>query len=314
MLLSFLIVIIGFIILSYGAIFLVDGSASIARRMKVSQIVIGLTIVAFGTSAPELLVNIISSLKGQDEIGFGNIIGSNIFNILAVLGVAGALRPITVQKSTVWKQMPFLFFGTVLVFGFLNNFGMEGFLLSRLDGIFLIVILGIFYYFTLSDNLQDQLDIEINDFTVLKSVMLIIGGMFGLYFGAKLVVVYAVKIATELHVSPKLIALTIVAFGTSLPELVTSVVAVIRKHNDIAIGNIVGSNLFNLFLVLGVSAIISPMQYNVVMNSDYIFLIVITFFLFVTMFTGKKHKLDRWEAILFLILYIGYLALIIIRK
>jgi cation:H+ antiporter len=314
MFLSFIIVIIGFIILSYGAIFLVDGSASLANKFKITQIVIGLTIVAFGTSAPELLVNVISSFKKEYDIGFGNIIGSNLFNILVVLGVAAVIQPLTVQKNTVWKQIPFLFFGTVLVFGFLNNFGFKGNTLSRIDGIFLISVLIIFYVLTLKEHLTEKMDFEIPNYSVLRSAILIIIGIVGLYFGAKLVVDNTVKIALGFHVSPKLIALTMVAFGTSLPELVTSIVAVLRKNNDLAIGNVVGSNLFNLFFILGVSSLITPMKYNPVLNADYVLLIVITFLLFLTMFTGKKHKLDRWEAIIFLILYVGYTYLIIIRK
>ncbi len=314
MFLYFLIVIVGFVILSYGAIFLVDGSASLAKRLNISQLVIGLTIVAFGTSAPELLVNIISSFQGQDEIGFGNIIGSNIFNILVVLGVAGVVSPIIVKKNTVWRQLPFLFGGTCLVFGVLNNFGIKGHLLSRSDGILLILTLIAFYVFTLKDNLKEQFEVEVSEISVIRSILMVIVGIIGLYAGARLVVDYAVKIAESLSVSPKLIALTIVALGTSLPELVTSVVAVLRKHSDLAIGNVVGSNLFNLFLVLGVSSIITPMQYDVVMNFDFLFLIGITLLLFITMFIGKKHKLDRWEAIIFLILYAGYMYFIILRK
>ena len=314
MFLSILLLIIGFVILSYGAIFLVDGSASIAKKLKVSQIAIGLTIVAFGTSAPELIVNIISSFQGHDEIGFGNIIGSNIFNILVVLGVSGVISPISVSKNTVWRQMPFLLVGTILVFGFVNNFGSKGEFLSRLDGILLISILVIFYVFVLKDSMKDQLDVDIHLFSTVKSIVFILLGMVGLYFGAKLVVNNAVKIAHLLNVSDKFIGLTMVALGTSLPELVTSIVAMIRKHTDLAIGNVVGSNLFNLFLVLGVSSIIAPMRYNVNLNADFIFLLIITIFLFITMFTGKKNKLDRWEAIVFLVLYTAYIIFLSLRK
>ncbi len=313
MILLFLLTAIGFVMLSYGAVFLVDGASSLAKRLKVSQIAIGLTIVAFGTSAPELIVNVVASFKGSAEIAFGNVLGSNIFNILIVLGVAGLIHSISVKEATAKKEIPFLLIGTLLIFGFVNNFGFPGANLSRWDGFFIIIILIVFYFFILKDTWQDQHTEEIHSYKLLKSLFLILIGMFGLFFGAQLVVNNAIEIALRFNVSEKFIGLTVVAFGTSLPELITSVVAVKKKHFDMAIGNIVGSNLFNLLLVLGVSSVISPMKYDLALNIDFIVLIFITIFLLITMFIGKKYQLEKQQAIIFLIIYGAYFIYLYFR-
>jgi len=314
MLMAFLLLIVGFVILVKGADFLLDGATSLAKKLYISEIAIGLTIVAFGTSSPELIVNILSSINGHPEICYGNVIGSNIFNILVVLGVGGLIFPISVQKNTVKKEIPFVLGGSILVLALVNNFWFKGHALSRVDGIVLICSLFLFFYYVIGiskTKSNDEYNIII--YSNFKTVLFIILGIIGLFFGGEIVVKNAVKIARMLHVSEKLIALTIVALGTSLPEFVTSVIAVTRKRYDLAIGNVIGSNLFNMFMVLGVTSIIKPVVYNPVLNSDMYLMIVITLIFFITMFTGKRRQLDRFEAFLFLLMYVAYMFYIIKR-
>jgi cation:H+ antiporter len=318
---SFLIVAVGFVLLIKGADFLVDGASSLAARFNISQLTIGLTIVAMGTSAPELVVSLVSGVKGYNDVVFGNIIGSNIFNILLILGVAGTIYPLTVQSDTVWKEIPFSLGITILLYILVNDHWFtagKANTVSFEDGIVLLCIFAAFlYYIYLSvkknGNSLDE-EIEIKQYKPLVLILLIIGGLAGLVFGGKLVVDNAVKIARYFEMSEKLIGLTIIAAGTSLPELATSAVAAFRKKADIAVGNIVGSNIFNILLVLGVSSLVSPIRYNQDLNTDVFVLLVATVLLFIFMFSMKRKKLDRAEAILFLIIFVCYMAFLFIRK
>ncbi|OQX70557.1 MAG: hypothetical protein B6D62_04465 [Candidatus Cloacimonas sp. 4484_275] len=313
MLIAFGLTIIGFVLLVKSADWLVDGSASLAKRLDISEIAIGLTVVAFGTSAPELIVNIIASFKNYDEIAFGNIIGSNIFNVLMVLGIAGLIKPIFVLRNTVLKEVPFVLASTILVFLLANNFGFSGHTLSRLDGFILLVAIFLFFIYVFGIS-KDTQNFQVHLISLPKSIIFIVLGIIGLFVGGKLVVTNAVKIAEHLHVSEKFIALTIVALGTSLPEMVTSIISVLKKHNNIAIGNVLGSNIFNLLLVLGISSIIHPLEFDPLLNIDFLLLILTTLILFFTLFLGKKHKIYRLEAIAFLILYLLYLIFLFHRK
>ena len=314
MLIAFGLTIIGFVLLVKSADWLVDGSASLAKRLDISEIAIGLTVVAFGTSAPELIVNIIASFKNYDEIAFGNIIGSNIFNVLMVLGIAGLIKPIFVLRNTVLKEVPFVLASTILVFLLANNFfGFPGHTLSRLDGFILLVAIFLFFIYVFGIS-KDTQNFQVHLISLPKSIIFIVLGIIGLFVGGKLVVTNAVKIAEHLHVSEKFIALTIVALGTSLPEMVTSIISVLKKHNNIAIGNVLGSNIFNLLLVLGISSIIHPLEFDPLLNIDFLLLILTTLILFFTLFLGKKHKIYRLEAIAFLILYLLYLIFLFHRK
>lgn len=307
--------ILGFIILVKGADFLLDGATSLAKKLAVSEIAIGLTVVAFGTSSPELVVNILASIRNSHELCFGNVLGSNIFNILVVLGIAGLIYPISVKKNTVKKEIPFLLVGTILVFALANNFGFHGHLLSRLDGIIMISSLFLFFLYVIGiAKIQGPDEYNIIIFSDFKTGLFMFLGVVGLFLGGEMVVHNAIKIAKMLHVGEKLIALTMVALGTSLPEFVTSVIAVTKKRYDLAIGNVIGSNIFNLFMVLGLIVLISPVEYPRSLDFDFYFLLLITFIFLITMFTGRKRKLDRWEAVLFIILYIGYFIFIIKRK
>ena len=315
MALSSVLLIIGFAILIKSASLLINGASSLAKRFSISELAIGLTIVAFGTSAPELIVNIISSASGHNEICFGNVLGSNIFNTLMVLGIAGIIYPISIEKNTVKKEIPFLLVGTILVLALVNNFGFTGNLLSRFDGIMLILSILLFFGYVIGiarENITE--DITIKLYAVSKSVLFIMIGIIGLFVGGEMVVKNAVFIARLLDVSEKFIAITIVALGTSLPELVTSIIAITKQRHGLAIGTVIGSNLFNIFLVLGVSSIINPIVFPLALNTDFYFLIIITIILFITMFTGKKRKLERAESIMFIILYIGYVVFLFYRK
>jgi len=311
MLISIIILIVGFVILIKGADFLIDGASSLAKKLSISEIAIGLTIVAFGTSAPELIVNIFASVGGHPEITFGNILGSNIFNILMVLGVAGIISTIVVQRNTILKEIPFLLVATLLVFG-LALWNSD---LSLLDGIILLLFLIVFFIYVIGFlKAKPLLGSDIVERSYPITFLMIIAGTIGLFFGGKFVVDHAVIIAMHFEVSEKFIGLTIVALGTSLPELVTSVIAITKGRNDLAIGNVIGSNLFNILLVLGVSAIITPIHYDVSLNIDFIFLCIITIMLFSSMFVGSKHKLTKVEAGLFIVLYLFYLIFLFVRK
>lgn len=312
---SVLLFVLGFVLLIKSANWLIDGASSLAHKFSISDMAIGLSVVAFGTSAPELIVNILSSVRGHDDMCFGNVIGSNIFNILVVLGITGIVTPLTMKLATVKKEIPFVMITSLLVFGMVNNFGFSGSLLSRLDGLILITIFVLFMIYIFGMSKERVLEgIEIKDYSGIKSLWLIMIGMFGLFLGGNMVVGNAVNIATILNTSEKFVALTMVALGTSLPELVTSMVAITKKRADLAIGNVVGSNLFNLLLVLGVTSVVKPIFYSSAINIDFIFMIFISALLFLFMFTGKKRKLDRAEAILFTLLYMIYLFFLIYRR
>lgn len=314
MLFQIIILIVGLVLLILGANWLIDGSSVLAKKNGISDLAIGLTIVAFGTSAPELVINIIASFQGHEDIVFGNVIGSNNFNTLIILGIAGIITPMIVQSTTVWKEIPLSFFAIVILFLLANNiFNSEVEMLSRIDGFILLIMFALFLYYVYKQLRVDKKNAAFTskNYSPLKICLLIITGLFGLIFGGRLAVVHAVKIATNLGISEKIIGLTIIAAGTSLPELVTSIVAAIRKNNDIAVGNIIGSNIFNIFLILGASALVKPLEYSNTFNRDLLLLAGATLFLFTAMFTGKKKKLDRWEAAVLLLGYMVYMYLLI---
>jgi len=280
-----------------------------ATMLGVSEKVIGLTVVAFGTSAPELVVNIFASLQGHEAIVFGNIIGSNNFNLFVILGIAGLIAPLAVQSSTVWKEIPLSLIAALLLFFLANDFFMSDTrTLSRIDGLVLLSMFGMFLFYVYSQLKSDPAEkvSEHHSPAHVKIWGLIILGLGGLILGGRLVVTSAIEMATMLGVSEKVIGLTIIAAGTSLPELATSVVAAVKKNNDIAVGNIIGSNIFNIFLILGVSSLIRPLSFDVAFNTDIYLLGGGTILLFAVMFTGKRKRLDRWEAALLLGIYIVY--------
>ena len=316
---NLVLIIVGFVLLIKGADFLVNGASSLAKRFNISEIAIGLTVVAMGTSTPELVVNIIAGLSGHHEAVFGNIIGSNIFNMFLILGVAGTIFPLFVQHDTVWKEIPFSLLAALVFYFVVNDqlfFDAELSILSQWDAIILLgLFLGFLIYVFL--NMKETSDTEIDDTEVIsntKTTLMIIGGMIGLAYGGDLIVDNAISVAQVFQVSEKLIGLTILAAGTSLPELATSAVAAFQKKSDIAVGNIVGSNIFNILLVLGVSALLKPLDYNTVLNTDLNIMLIGTILLFAFMFTFKRHRLDRVESGLYLTGFFAYMIFVFIRE
>ena len=318
MIIQILLLTVGLTLLIKGADWLVDGAATLAKKYRISNLTIGLTIVAFGTSAPELVVNSFASYNYQYDIVLGNIIGSNNFNLFFILGIAGIITPLVVQSSTVWKEIPISFFAILILFGLANNFFVGDIqVLSKFDGIILAFMFAAFLFY-IYNQLKSETNVEedtnIIPLTNTKIWIYIIVGLSFLVLGGKMVIDNSVLLAETLGVSKKIIGLTIIAAGTSLPELATSVVAAIKKNNDIAVGNIIGSNIFNIFLILSISTLIEPIKYNDVFNQDLYFLAGGTIFLFVAMFTGTKKKLDRWEAAILLISFLIYTFILISKE
>lgn len=317
--LTYILFIVGFFILIKGADLLVDGASSIARKLNISNIVIGLTIVAFGTSAPEFIVNIFASINGNTEIAIGNVLGSNIANILLILGIAAIIYPISAKKNTVLKEIPFSLLAALVVAFTANDVLIDGnsaSAITRADGLVFLGFFVIFLYYTLSITKSDE-DINenpIKELSFTKSGLYILIGLTGLVLGGKWIVEGAVSIAGSFNISQSLIGLTVVAVGTSLPELATSAVAAYKKQSDIAIGNVVGSNIFNVFWILGVSSIIRPLPLTSDSNADILVNILASVILFFAMYVGKKHVLERWQGVLLVLLYAGYLAFLITNR
>lgn len=316
MIVSVLLIVVGFVALIFGANWLVDGASALAKKYKVSDLVIGLTIVAFGTSAPELVVNSIASVKGYSDIVLGNIIGSNNFNLFIILGLSGLILPIKVQTSTTWKEIPISLFVSVVLLFLLNDFVFSGTTYSsRIDGLIMLVLFCLFLYYVFNQiKNEPQVVTTKNRRSALKIWGLILVGLGGLILGGQLVVLNSIEMANALGVSEKIIGLTIVAAGTSLPELVTSIVAAMKKNSDIAIGNVIGSNVFNILLILSISSIIRPIEYNAKFNLDLLILIGGTIFLFTSMLTGQRKKLDRWEAGILFGFYIMYTIYLVMKE
>lgn len=310
-------IIIGFLLLIKGADWMVTGASTLAKKNNISDLAIGLTIVAFGTSAPELVVNSIASMDNQSDIVLGNVIGSNNFNLFMILGIVGLIAPIAVQSTTVWKEIPISLAAALVLIVLANeSIVQSGQVLSRYDGLLLFLLFLVFLLYVFRQLKADEVQPAIaeKELSNLKIWSYILVGLAGLVIGGKLVVDNAIEIATDFGVSKKIIGLTIVAAGTSLPELVTSVVAAFKKNSDIAIGNVIGSNIFNIFFILSISTVISPIDYNVAFNMDIYLLIGGTIFLFVAMFTGQKKKLDRWEAGILLLLFVAYTIYLIQKE
>ena len=316
MILAILMILLGFVLLIKGADWMITGASALAKKFTVSDLAIGLTVVAFGTSAPELVVNSIAAIQGHTSLIFGNVIGSNNFNLFAILGIVGLIAPIKVQSSTVWKEIPISFIAVLLVLILANPLLSAQSFLSLTDGLLLlacfIAFLGYVYAQMRTEN-PTEIEAEIHFSNTRMSLMIIIG-LGGLIFGGQMVVQNAIKLATSLGVSEKIISLTIVAVGTSLPELVTSVVAATNGKSDLAIGNIIGSNIFNLFFILSVSVIIRPLPFQASFNTDLILLGMGTIFLFLAMFTGERKRLDRWESGILLLTFLTYTSYLVFKE
>lgn len=311
---EYLFLLLGMVILIYGAHLLVQGASSFAKMLNIPNLIIGLTVVAFGTSFPELIINVFASYNGQSDLAVGNVVGSNIINVLLVIGLAAVVKPLQIQNYTVRYELPFALLAMALLFvvandGLINQTATST--LHRSDGIIFLSFFLIFIYYTfvVTTNSHDhQEGHDVKEMSKTKSTIFILLGMTGLYFGGEFIVDSATKLATDWGLSQVVIGILVVALGTSLPELATSVVASFKGNADMAIGNIVGSNIFNVFLVLGVSATISPIDFNPSINLDLLVAFLSTLLLFIFVFTGKGRRVDRVEGSIFLVLYFSYVA------
>lgn len=321
---SYILLIVGFILLIKGADLFVDGASSLARKLKVPTMLIGLTIVAFGTSAPEAAVSINSALKNSSELAVGNIVGSNIFNTLLVIGIAAAIKPINIKLNTILKEFPFMLLATIVLYILGNDIMFQESNINRLaqgDGLIILSVFTVFLYYLVEMavlskevNIENSIDEYDNqkEINIVKSGIWGIIGLGGILFGSNLVVKNSTSIALSLGMSETLVGLTIIAIGTSLPELTTSVVAARKGEGEIAVGNAIGSNLFNILFVLGTASVISPMVVEPKILLDILFLIAITVLTY--LFAITKKRISRGEGISLTLLYIMYMIYIIIRN
>lgn len=339
---NILILIAGLALILLGANYLVDGASAIAKRWGISEFVIGMTIVGIGTSTPEMVVSFLSAAQGNADIAVGNVMGSNIFNILMILGITALIRPIPLTGNNIKKDIPFalLAAGALIFVG--SDIMLDGApanIISRTDGLMLLSLFGVFMAYTIyssqtsaglaqqsaagisqnnattplpdsaSTSLPNSSEGEIKQRPIWLALIMVVGGLAGLVYGGDLFVASATALAKMLGVSDAVIAVTIMAGGTSLPELASCVVAAMKKNADLALGNVIGSNVANIFLILGGSAVIHPLATNNIGQYDYAALVLATVLLFITAFTFKKRTLDRMEATIFVLLYIGYIIL-----
>lgn len=310
----------GLYLLLKGGDLLVDGSSALARRFNISELIIGLTIVAFGTSLPELIVSLFASVNNHPEIALGNVIGSNNFNLFVILGIVGIIAPISVQKKSIKTEIPYsAFLAILLLFMGSGFFISTKNVISRFDAAILLLTFALFMIFIFHSLKQDAKNSDNDEkqnapnLSLKKSIIFILIGLALLVIGGRWTVDASVNIARMFNISEKIIGLTIVAMGTSLPELFTSIVAIRKNSSDIAIGNVIGSNIFNISLILGICGMVKPIPYSPTFNIDIIILILGTALLLVFMFTGKKKKIDRWEAIILIAIYILYTVLHILK-
>ena len=323
----YILFLIGIVLLIKGADWLVEGASSIASRFGVSELVVGLTVVSFGTSMPELVVNLLASFNGSSELAIGNVVGSNIANVLLILGVAAIVRPLAIQKSIYFTEIPISLMATFMV-GFLANADLfvsgHSLSLSRMDGVILLVFFSLFmaYIFVVSKSkepgLQEAEPTKASPESdargsIPKAALWIGLGVMGLFLGGKWVVEGAVFIAQSFGLSETLIGLTVVAIGTSLPELVTSAVAAYKGQAGMAVGNVIGSNIFNLLWILGLSAVINPLPFDVATNSDILMIIIASTLPLIAVIVGRKPRINRFEGVIFIGIYIAYVVYLIQR-
>lgn len=315
MFVSIVLIIIGFVLLIKGADFLVEGSSNVAKRFHIPEIIIGLTIISIGTSMPELFVSITSALDGYPDMAIGNVIGSNIVNLLFILGLSSIIKSVAFKRETRLIEIPICLFVSI-AFMIICNIGQD---VSRLDGIILIALFILFIIYTIvmafkgeafdkeEDNAEEEKEEEKKGST-LKDILFIVLGIVALKVGGDLAVDNAVNVAKILGLSEKIISITILAIGTSLPELVTSVSAAIKGKSDIAIGNILGSNIFNMLLIIGTSSLIKPIVYNMSYNKDLIILIAGTAILSLFPLIPPKNKMSRMNGVIYVIMYLVYMV------
>jgi cation:H+ antiporter len=314
MLLSILLIIIGFVLLIVGADLLVDGASGIAKKFHIPEIIIGLTIVSIGTSMPELFVSITSALEGHSDMAIGNVIGSNLSNLLLILGLSTMIKPVVFQKETRLYEIPMCLASTLILILFCNTNAK----ISIGESAVLLVLFCMFILYTIfmakKESQKNIVEIDVKEEkknSTLKDIVFIILGIVGLKIGGDLAVDNAVVVANYFNLSEKLISLTILAIGTSLPELVTSVTAAVKGNRDIAIGNIIGSNIFNILLIIGVSSMIHPITYNLSYNFDISILVISTIILAIFPFIPPKDKMSRANGVIYFLMYLMYLGFLI---
>lgn len=312
---TFILFLVGLYFLVKGADWLVDGASSLARRLGVSALVVGLTIVAFGTSSPELVVNLFASFQGNTDIAIGNVLGSNVVSLLLILGISAVFYPLMVSRGTVWREIPFSLLAVVALGFLVSDVVIDGAseaVLTRTDGLILLSFFVVFMYYVYgiakNNPSAQENEQEIKSYSTIKSLGFVVSGLVLLGVGAKFIVDAAVAVALQFGLSEALIGLTIVAVGTSLPEIAASIVAARRGQVEIAVGNVVGSNIFNIFLILGVSALVQPLPFSEVFFFDLWVVILSTLVLFLALFVGRKYVIERWQGVLLLVLYVAYLG------
>ncbi len=314
MFLSIVLLISGFFLLTKGADYFVDSCSKVAKALGVSSLIIGLTIVSFGTSAPEAAISVIASLQGNNDISISNVVGSNLCNLLLVLGVSGIFGSLTVKRKIVFRDMIYSVFSyivlTILTFGFFLE-GKDTGVLTRTNGLILLCFLAIYLYALLIDAKRSNVEKEERPKIKIVDFVYIIGEILGIAIGGELIVESATSLAKGIGVSDNVIALTIIAIGTSLPELVTSVIATKKGETDIAIGNVIGSNIFNTFFVLGLSSALSPISYGVDTMIDILILLVVGLIVFILVL--KNYRIGRKKGPFLLFLYVLYMIYILSR-
>lgn len=314
---EYVLLVLGLAVVTKSADYLVEGASAVASKFNVPDLIVGLTIVAFGTSLPELIVSLLSSINGNPDITIGNVIGSNISNILLILGATAIIKTIRVENTIVRREIPFSLLGVLILMVLVADNILDGesvVRVSRADGLILLSFFIIFLYFTFltvrpgPKGKSSEAKIKLP-----KASLMILAGIIGLIFGGQATVSGAVDIATNFGISETIVGLTIVAIGTSLPELVTTIIAATKGSTDIAIGNVIGSNIFNNFWVLGLSALIAPITISGDIGFDLLVLLGATLVMFISLIIGKGRSIDRKEGILFLSIYIIYIVINVVR-
>jgi len=313
MLIQFLLVALGVVLVTYGAHYLVDGASALAKRFNVSDMIIGLTVVSFGTSAPELAVSVLAAANGTAEVALGNVIGSNIANICLILGLTAVIQPLRIRHNTIWKDIPFSFVGIIVAMIMASDYLLDGTpmaVISRADGLVLICFFVIYLYYTFNIARREKIvpTDEIHRRPLWLAILFILGGLVALVFGGRFIVDAAVELARGFGISEAIIGLTLVSVGTSIPELATSVVAAMRGRGDMAMGNVVGSNIFNIFLILGVSATVAPLPVGNITMIDFGVCMLATILMFASGFVFKQNIMYRPKGWMLIALYVAYLT------
>ncbi len=311
MLLEIVLLVAGLALIVLGAEWLVDGASSVARKAGLSEFVIGLTIVGFGTSCPELVVSLTGALQGNADVAVGNVVGSNLFNTLLILGVTGLIAPLVITRNNARRDIPIALLATIILVG-MSAIGND---ITRLEGVIMLALFAAYIYscFKNDTGLDESDEVDKKEKSVFVSILFIIAGLAGLVFGGQLFVDNATLLARQIGVSDKVIAITLLAGGTSLPELATCVVAAMKGKGQLALGNVLGSNVFNIFLILGTSAAIVPLSTATMGLVDFAILVLSSVLLLLWTVTGSKNKLDRWESALMVLIYLAYIAYLLFK-